>query len=69
MSGDYGRRYHNDVEAGVTSRGSYDEDEDGGVFDIVRTKSAPIDRLKRWRVSFFRLLVISSIVVVALRCR
>lgn len=53
MSGDYGRRYHNDVEAGVVSRRSYDEDDDGGPFDIVRTKSAPIDRLKRWRVSFF----------------
>ncbi|KAL0302588.1 UNVERIFIED_CONTAM: Calcium-transporting ATPase 10, plasma membrane-type, partial [Sesamum angustifolium] len=42
------RRYRADVEAGNSSR-NYDEDEDegSGPFDIVRTKSAPVDR--RWR--------------------
>ncbi|KAL0308272.1 UNVERIFIED_CONTAM: Calcium-transporting ATPase 10, plasma membrane-type [Sesamum radiatum] len=44
------RRYRADVEAGNSSR-NYDEDEDegSGPFDIVRTKSAPVDRLRRWR--------------------
>ncbi|KAK4414844.1 Calcium-transporting ATPase 8, plasma membrane-type [Sesamum alatum] len=46
------RRYRadGDVEAGNSSR-NYDEDEDegSGPFDIVRTKSAPVDRLRRWR--------------------
>ncbi|KAL0410263.1 UNVERIFIED_CONTAM: Calcium-transporting ATPase 10, plasma membrane-type [Sesamum latifolium] len=44
------RRYRADVEAGNSSR-NFDEDEDegSGPFDIVRTKSAPVDRLRRWR--------------------
>lgn len=41
-----------DLEAG-SSRRDYPEDEDDGSnpFDIVRTKSAPVHRLRRWRVS------------------
>ncbi|KAL1541478.1 Calcium-transporting ATPase 10, plasma membrane-type [Salvia divinorum] len=39
-----------DLEAG-SSRRDYPEDEDDGAgpFDIVRTKSAPVHRLRRWR--------------------
>ncbi|XP_027177381.1 calcium-transporting ATPase 10, plasma membrane-type-like isoform X3 [Coffea eugenioides] len=51
------RRYRNsdtDLESGIgrVGNGSTDDDDEGtsgGPFDIVRTKSAPIDRLKRWR--------------------
>ncbi|KAK4483758.1 hypothetical protein RD792_010960 [Penstemon davidsonii] len=51
MSGEYGRNYQNDLEAGANGRRDYEEDEDGDSdpFDIVRTKSASVDRLKRWR--------------------
>lgn len=51
------RRHRNseyDLETG--SRGSRgftdDEDDASGPFDIFRTKSAPVDRLRRWRVCF-----------------
>lgn len=44
------RRHRNDPEAGSGSR-RYDDDEDGSPFNISRTKSAPIDQLRRWRVS------------------
>lgn len=46
------RRPGNDLEAG-NSRRDYPEDDDNGSgpFDIVRTKSAPVHRLRRWRVS------------------
>ncbi|GER26956.1 calcium-transporting ATPase 8 family protein [Striga asiatica] len=42
------RRYKNDPEAGNTN---YEEDEDecSGPFNIVRTKRAPVDQLRRWR--------------------
>nr|XP_027065795.1 calcium-transporting ATPase 10, plasma membrane-type-like isoform X2 [Coffea arabica] len=51
------RRYRNsdtDLESGIgrVGNGSTDDDDEGtsgGPFDIFRTKSAPIDRLKRWR--------------------
>lgn len=41
-----------DLEAGSSHR-DYPEDEDDGAgpFDIVRTKRAPVHRLRRWRVS------------------
>ncbi|KAK6131661.1 hypothetical protein DH2020_034675 [Rehmannia glutinosa] len=44
------RRYRNDPEAGNSTR-SYDEDDDegSGPFNIVRTKRAPVDQLRRWR--------------------
>ncbi|KAL8039978.1 hypothetical protein ABFX02_10G070500 [Erythranthe guttata] len=44
------RRNRNDPEAGYSNR-NYDEDDDSGSgpFNIVRTKSAPIDQLRRWR--------------------
>ncbi|KAI3447345.1 hypothetical protein Pfo_004010 [Paulownia fortunei] len=44
------RRTENDLEAG-NSRRDYPEDDDegSGPFDIVRTKRAPVDRLRRWR--------------------
>lgn len=42
------RRYKNDVETGSSG---FDEDDHLGPFDIIRTKSASVDRLKRWRVS------------------
>ncbi|KAG9160379.1 hypothetical protein Leryth_008775 [Lithospermum erythrorhizon] len=42
------RRHHNDVEAGPSSQISMD-DESCSPFDIVRTKSAPINQLRRWR--------------------
>lgn len=42
------RRYKNDVETGSSG---YDDDDNTGPFDILRTKSASVDRLKRWRVS------------------
>ncbi|KAL2533406.1 Calcium-transporting ATPase 10 [Abeliophyllum distichum] len=44
------RRYKNDLEASK-SRREFDEEEDegSGPFDIVRTKRAPVDRLRRWR--------------------
>lgn len=46
------RRYQNeDLEAGSSSKSIIDDC--GSPFDIPRTKSAPIDRLKRWRVSYF----------------
>nr|XP_043624987.1 calcium-transporting ATPase 10, plasma membrane-type-like [Erigeron canadensis]XP_043624988.1 calcium-transporting ATPase 10, plasma membrane-type-like [Erigeron canadensis] len=42
------RRHHNDVEAGI---GEFEEDYESvsDPFDIVRTKSASVDRLRRWR--------------------
>ncbi|KAL8149433.1 hypothetical protein AgCh_006441 [Apium graveolens] len=40
------RRYKNDVETGSSG---FDEDDHLGPFDIFRTKSASVDRLKRWR--------------------
>ncbi|XP_022897971.1 calcium-transporting ATPase 9, plasma membrane-type-like isoform X2 [Olea europaea var. sylvestris] len=44
------RRYKNDLEAGTSSREiDEEEDEGSGPFDIVRTKNAPLDRLRRWR--------------------
>ncbi|CAA3016764.1 calcium-transporting ATPase 9, plasma membrane-type-like isoform X1 [Olea europaea subsp. europaea] len=45
------RRTSNDLEAGNSRRefGEEEEDEGSGPFDIVRTKSAPVDRLRRWR--------------------
>ncbi|KAL6560164.1 Calcium-transporting ATPase 8, plasma membrane-type [Orobanche hederae] len=42
------RRYRNDPEAGNNTR-DCDGDEDADPFDIVRTKSAPVDQLRRWR--------------------
>ena len=42
------RRHDNDLEAGINE---FEEEEDSGPFDILRTKSASVDRLKRWRVS------------------
>ncbi|KAK6152216.1 hypothetical protein DH2020_014851 [Rehmannia glutinosa] len=44
------RPHQDDLEAGNTLR-DYPEDDDEGLgpFDIVRTKSAPVDRLRRWR--------------------
>ncbi|CAA2987917.1 calcium-transporting ATPase 10, plasma membrane-type [Olea europaea subsp. europaea] len=45
----YGR-HRNDLEMGTSSTDFHDDDEVGsGPFDIVRTKSAPVDRLRRWR--------------------
>lgn len=44
----------NDLEAGNgRGRGEYsrDDEQGSGPFDIFRTKSAPVDRLRRWRVS------------------
>ncbi|KAG8376409.1 hypothetical protein BUALT_Bualt09G0060500 [Buddleja alternifolia] len=55
MSGEYKatspyRRHQNDIEAGNSRRDyAHDDDEGSGPFDIVRTKRAPIDRLRRWR--------------------
>lgn len=47
----------NDLEAGVSRRDYVDDEDDAtGPFDIVRTKSAPVHRLRRWRVSSQRLL-------------
>ncbi|XP_051150223.1 calcium-transporting ATPase 10, plasma membrane-type [Andrographis paniculata] len=44
------RRHRNDLEAGNSTRDyDLDDDEGSGPFDIVRTKSAPVDRLRRWR--------------------
>ncbi|CAH9110339.1 unnamed protein product [Cuscuta europaea] len=45
------RRYKNeDLESRQPHRGYSDEDEENcDPFDIFRTKSAPVDRLKRWR--------------------
>ncbi|KAL3533287.1 hypothetical protein ACH5RR_006808 [Cinchona calisaya] len=45
-------RYNaNDLESGAGHDGFTDYDDEGtsGPFDIVRTKSAPVNRLKRWR--------------------
>ncbi|KAM7477868.1 hypothetical protein LguiA_026081 [Lonicera macranthoides] len=39
-----GQAHNNDLESG-----GYGEEEASGPFDIVRTKSASVDRLKRWR--------------------
>lgn len=50
------RRHQNsneDLEAGINGSSSRSMDCGGSPFDIPRTKSAPIDRLKRWRVSTF----------------
>ncbi|XP_009757245.1 calcium-transporting ATPase 8, plasma membrane-type [Nicotiana tabacum] len=46
------RRHQNsneDLEAGINGSSSRSMDCGGSPFDIPRTKSAPIDRLKRWR--------------------
>ncbi|KAG6389373.1 hypothetical protein SASPL_150841 [Salvia splendens] len=43
------RRHRNDPEAGSSSRYEYDDDDAGSPFYIVRTKRAPIDKLRRWR--------------------
>lgn len=41
-----------DLEAGPSTRDyDLDDDESLGPFDIVRTKSASVDLLRRWRVS------------------
>lgn len=46
------RRHKNDVEsAGAGSGGFEDYESTSGPFDIVSTKSASVDRLKRWRVN------------------
>lgn len=45
------RRHRNDPEAGSGSRRYEDEDDEGSPFNIARTKSAPIEQLRRWRVS------------------
>ncbi|CAA3031615.1 calcium-transporting ATPase 10, plasma membrane-type-like isoform X1 [Olea europaea subsp. europaea] len=43
-------RHKNDLEAGNNSREIDEEEQEGsGPFDIVRTKGAPPDRLRRWR--------------------
>lgn len=47
----YRRHQNEDLEAGSSSKSI--DDDCGSPFDIPRTKSAPIDRLKRWRVSVF----------------
>ncbi|XP_022854989.1 calcium-transporting ATPase 8, plasma membrane-type-like [Olea europaea var. sylvestris] len=44
------RRYQNDPEAGASRPDFYEDDEAGsGTFDIPRTKSASLERLRRWR--------------------
>ncbi|XP_010323145.2 auto-inhibited Ca2 -transporting ATPase 10 isoform X1 [Solanum lycopersicum] len=43
----YRRHQNEDLEAGSSSKSI--DDDCGSPFDIPRTKSAPIDRLKRWR--------------------
>ncbi|KAI3811457.1 hypothetical protein L1987_21181 [Smallanthus sonchifolius] len=44
------RKHRKDVESGGGSSGGYEEYESVyDPFDIVRTKSAPVDRLRRWR--------------------
>ncbi|XP_073158558.1 calcium-transporting ATPase 10, plasma membrane-type-like [Henckelia pumila] len=44
------RRHQNDLEGGGSRRDYAEDDEEGlGPFDIFRTKSAPADRLRRWR--------------------
>ncbi|KAL1816250.1 hypothetical protein DCAR_0520625 [Daucus carota subsp. sativus] len=40
------RRHKNDLETGPSG---FDDEEDSGPFDIFRTKSASVDRLRRWR--------------------
>ncbi|KAI7753938.1 hypothetical protein M8C21_033138, partial [Ambrosia artemisiifolia] len=43
------RRHRKDLESGDGSSGAYEEcDSVNDPFDIVRTKSAPVDRLRRW---------------------
>lgn len=51
------RRQKNDLEAGTSD--FYDED-DSGPFDILRTKSASVDRLRRWRVSVSYIYIICT---------
>ncbi|CAA3031614.1 calcium-transporting ATPase 10, plasma membrane-type-like isoform X1, partial [Olea europaea subsp. europaea] len=49
-------RHKNDLEAGNSSREIDEEEQEGsGPFDIVRTKGASPDQLRRWRVSVFAL--------------
>ncbi|KAL4590044.1 hypothetical protein LXL04_002962 [Taraxacum kok-saghyz] len=44
------RRHKNDVESGGAGSGGFEDYESAsGPFDIVSTKSASVDRLKRWR--------------------
>ncbi|KAH6837915.1 autoinhibited Ca2+ -ATPase [Perilla frutescens var. hirtella] len=43
------RRHHNDLEAAGNSRRFDEDDDEGSPFNIVRTKRAPIDQLRRWR--------------------
>lgn len=45
----YSRHRNEDLEASYPHRVYSDEDENCDPFDIFRTKSAPADRLKRWR--------------------
>lgn len=52
------RRHKNDLETGPSG---FDEEEDSGPFDIFRTKSASVDRLRRWRVSCSWLFVDSYV--------
>ncbi|KAL3642811.1 Calcium-transporting ATPase 8, plasma membrane-type [Castilleja foliolosa] len=42
------RRHRNDPEAGNSTH-DYDEDDSNGPFNIVRTKRASVDQLRRWR--------------------
>lgn len=45
------RRQGDDIEAGNSSFGDCDDgDSSSDPFGITRTKNAPIERLKRWRV-------------------
>ncbi|CAI9099300.1 OLC1v1036095C1 [Oldenlandia corymbosa var. corymbosa] len=49
-SSPYRRHRNNDLESGAgPGYNDDDDDEASGPFDIVRTKSAPVDRLRRWR--------------------
>lgn len=53
MSSSPYRRHENDVEAGRRYNGDDEEEtEEEGPFNIYRTKSASLHRLKRWRVCY-----------------
>ncbi|KAL8479739.1 hypothetical protein ACS0TY_026611 [Phlomoides rotata] len=43
------RRHRSDPEARGSSRDYEDDEDDGSPFSIARTKSAPLDQLRRWR--------------------
>lgn len=50
---------HHDVEGGLSSGKSIDEEEEEAVsdpFDIDNTKNVPLEILKRWRVIIFQIL-------------